>query len=600
MAFSIILAITIVACKKDSTIAPQTVEEQRPPDFGTLGSSITAIMFKSIGDGAMGEIGEVGISWALSSLSLAESSPDSTQQLDNIKEDLQVIIGQLTEIEEDLSEIVQELTMINCNEWASTLSYETGRIDHLLMYYNFILATASNGGIVSQATIADWVDQVLAQGNYSNYTPLDEILDEIADKLYVPPSSGVIPACVQILTAPENKSFGTDTIYYNQVKMFTDYYYSYQLMGLSFLNEAYHYQAWKAAGEPNSTSYSADSIGIVCSDPDGEVMCTDAAVWTNTVYNSLLEQLTLAGEPHTDDNFLMEYDATDPKLWVKSLEHFTIAAGDNCSDPLTSGNPCGVLATLYSSPSPLSVTYRGYKFWEWAGLNAWNNLLSDWTGGTIGDYLENSLGFKNMKNKIFIDYNTVKIELVHSHHHNTVVPFFDTDIDKYAGGGDYQPFQDTDGFNYIVQTVKKNDKSKCSNFSLYKYTYSKNPDLPASRNDFYDIDAVIYFQFGSVVCDDFNMKNAPGWLANNTGNSAIGYHFVRASLTDNASFECTEGRSQKNTGGVWTKCGDDFTAFLEANIPRPSTCDDPSIKPACSMDKATIAGAKKIFNNNTL
>ncbi len=310
-----------------------------------------------------------------------------------------------------------------------------------------------------------------------------------------------------------------------------------------------------------------------------------------------MSQFTKAGAQFTDDNFLMYNDDDNPGLWVKSLEEFTVANGDNCPDLLTSDNPCGVLASLYTAAPPLSVTYRGYMFWEWEGLNSWTELLSGWVSGTPGDYLEDSLGFQNMKNKIFIDQSTVSIMLIHSHKNIDVVPFFDTDIDKYAGGGDYQPFQDSDGFNYVVHSEKVNSEHGCSGSGGYRWKYSKNPDFPSSRNDFYDIDAEILYLYNTEVCKNFTVENAPGWLYDNTGNSAVQYHFVSASLKDNESFECTESRSPTNTGGVWTKCGDNFTSFLEAEVPRPPTCADSTIVPACVLDAKTITKAKQIFNN---
>jgi len=77
--FSIAIAVTIVACTKE-TLPTTEDEEVQPPDFGNLGGSIMATMFKSVGKGAMGEIGEVGMSWALSSLGLSDGSPDYTEQ----------------------------------------------------------------------------------------------------------------------------------------------------------------------------------------------------------------------------------------------------------------------------------------------------------------------------------------------------------------------------------------------------------------------------------------------------------------------------------------------------------------------------------------
>jgi len=45
--FSIAIAVTIVACTKE-TLPTTEDEEVQPPDFGNLGGSIMATMFKSV------------------------------------------------------------------------------------------------------------------------------------------------------------------------------------------------------------------------------------------------------------------------------------------------------------------------------------------------------------------------------------------------------------------------------------------------------------------------------------------------------------------------------------------------------------------------
>ncbi len=121
------------------------------------------------------------------------------------------------------------------------------------------------------------------------------------------------------------------------VSHFTHYYY-YQVQALMLLSEALHYKAWVAA---DTTVYtSADSVSFVCQDPNALSYCNQAGVKTNKVYNALIAQFKAGGAPYTNDYFLMatHTDGT-PRLWVKSLEDFTQANGDNCTYPLTSGSP---------------------------------------------------------------------------------------------------------------------------------------------------------------------------------------------------------------------------------------------------------------------
>jgi hypothetical protein len=210
-----------------------------------------------------------------------------------------------------------------------------------------------------------------------------------------------------------------------------------------------------------------------------------------------------------------------------------------------------------------------------------NTLLSGWTSGTPGQYLENTFGFQNMKNKILLSKQTESIELNQSRVHQDFVSFIDTDF-EYS----FQPglVDDTDSFDRMTSVT-----------SDFKMCYTPFPDqrnwhdwttaggLPGQRNNFYDLQA---HRGDSRDCGksdyySFSWGSEPGWLASNTGSNAIQFHLVYgySSVFDNS----TEGRSTKNVGGVWTMCGDNFTQWLETTVPRPPSCDDTTISPACSL-----------------
>ncbi|MCP4001007.1 MAG: hypothetical protein GY727_08870, partial [Gammaproteobacteria bacterium] len=340
----------IVACKKDSSTP--TEETVSPPDFGGGESTSTlTTYFTSMAKGAAGDVGEMGVSWVMSSLGLADGSPDYTAEFEKIEEDLNVIIEQLNEIVAELAVIEGDLTKIHCSEW-QTSTGETkpiGRIKTLMAIYKTYVNTASTGGRITNAEISDLMDQVLAQGAYTAQTPMGELLAELSLTAYTSPTEGAIPACIAEIPIPENGTFYSDTIYYRQVKQYTDFYFYYQVQGVALLNEALHYTAWVAAGSPNSDSLSVDSTAIICQDPDIMLYCNEAATNVNMLYNSQIDQLTAGGAPYTDENYVLEYATSTPYLWPFSLEDFTIAAGDNCADPLTSAKPCGITANKYNN-----------------------------------------------------------------------------------------------------------------------------------------------------------------------------------------------------------------------------------------------------------
>ena len=594
--FSMALAVTIVACKKDSTTP--TDNTVKPPEFvSDAGTSAITAVFESVGKGAMGEIGNVGMSWALSALGLAGGSPDYTQQFENIDNDLKVISAQLSAMELELEQLGQDITILNCNSQQTGINGYITSIITLQDSYNAMMSIANDTStILADSTMNKWVEQVLDEG----VNGMKKVLAGISQAMFVAGDDGIIPTCIKALDNPKNGTF--DSTYYLSVQTITNYYYYYQALGLSYLNEAYHYKAWVAAGKPNSTSYSADSIANVCSHPDGRSFCIDAASYTNTVYNSLLQQFSPAGAPYSDDNFLMEYDSTNPMLWVKSLEDFTLANSDNCPDPLTSANPCGITAGKYNEPLSNPQIYRTYGGWIIASNDVHlKNLLAGWTSGTVGDYLENSFGFKNMKNKIVMGNNNYSIELSWAQAYFNFIGFFDTDMDKSFGLN--QPTYSTNDYNLLAPKsplyVNNNYAQKpCPNF----YNYQQPGWLPESflqsRNNFYIIcarswvTAAIYsLPQESCAPLEWCQGGEPGWLAN------IGTVQYRWPITPIAKFTCTSPYTPKNTGGIWSMCGSNFIAFLEANIPIPPSCNDPSILPLCTQDSKTIAKAKRVFEH---
>ena len=567
-----------------------------PPDFGGSESgSYATTLFKSVAEGAAGEIGGSAVSWALGALGLSDSSPDYTDQLNKIDQDLQEIIAQLNGIQNELDKIDNDLNALKCSDYELYLQSDIKLVDTYMDRYQNMIKTASSGtGIETDSTISDWVDQVLAQKQYVGNTAMDVILNDFETTLIQAGNTGSIPACIETITPPVDNSFGTDTIYYNQVKTWINYYYIWQVKALFLFNEAKHYSAWAAVGKPNSNYLSADSISSVCSNTLAGDPCNAAISATNKLYNNLVNQFTLGGESYTDDNLVLMYNHNGPYLWPKSLEDFTISAGDNCADPLNSANPCGITAGFYTGGSMQNVTFKGYTGWLKAGNGILTNLLAGWNSGTAGNYLQTKLGFKNMNNKIIISSNLVSVGLSNSSATISSVCFFDTDFDHSFIPG---LVSTSDKFNIIAQNGYHSGNTGCGyDLAPFHYDFFLNSYLTFSRNGFYNIVARTdyYIDFGDVVCNPFRFYTEPGWYAGNKGSSAKQF---RMPVLLAGNLACTENRSNKNTAGVYTMCGDDFTAFIEYNVPRPVTCDNTNATP-CNVSSSTVAKAKSVFGDN--
>jgi len=555
---------------------------------GSASSNFTKTVLVAMAKGAAGKLTGTAIGWAMGAMGLGADSPDYKEQFGKIHEDLRDISTKLTGISDQLTKVQGELSDINCSGWQINMQDEISRIQTLMKNYNTMVSTAAqDSGNVTQSDISDWVDAVLAQGDYKyNYKGMDEILTKISNGVYGGVGSGALPACLPKISQryrPSPGSFGADTLYYNQVKQYTDYYSTLQVHALLLLVEALHYRAWQAAGSPDSGTFSTDSVSFVCGIND--LQCNKAVDAINTTYNNLIDQFTAAGAPYTNDDLVMYYDSPDYiYLLPYSLEDFTTAAGDNCPYPLTSAKPCGITAGPYYIHNNYDVVYKGYTGWYNAGTGILKGLLAGWKSGTAGDYLENTLGFKNMKNKIIIGSQLVKVELDNTYRISStemmVSVFFDTDFEyDFLQGG---PASTASHFNQLVH-VKESNGGLCGAFDLglyENYDFSPISNVPSDRNDFYNLKGhgrICDNAADSYVKTSTNFSIYPGWFSNWDG-------YARPDHPNNIQYKwpaieaykttmCTNGHNQQNIDNVWSMCGDDFTQWLNNQVPRPETCD---------------------------
>ncbi len=567
LVISLALAVTIVSCTKDDII-PDTPNVNPYP---TLAGNAVKAIFMAAGTGATSGIVSTSMGWLLGGLGLSDGSPDYTEELSKINQSLEVIIGQLEGIQEQLAEINQQLLILNCSFQQTSLTEQTGRIDYLSTLYRSYASTAENGGRITNATISSWVDQVLAEGQHTSQTPMGQILATMAN-LLVQPQSGAVRACVAALVPPEDDTFD-DYDYYFMVAQFTNYYYYYQALGLMLLNEAYHYRAWEAADLANGDIYSSDSVSVVCSDMNAQLYCTKAATFTNTVYNALIQQFTIAGGPYSNHEFLMQNHSTQPLLWVKSLEDFTLAAGDICPYPLNSiDNRCGITVGRFNEWNGFhAVVYNGYTNWQIANAYELEFLLSDWTHGKAWSYLHD-LGFRNMENKIILSNYAVNISLTNSYANQEAAIFIDGNTNK-SWLGDRKLFDNTNAFDYIMDvSITWEYGGICSPWVRTKYYNFTG--IPAGGTDC----SWYTGSYGDVQeCSPWMVRklqwvHEPAWLTSNNDDESNQFRLLKTQVS---TINCTENRTPKNAGNVWTMCGDDFTNWFDMNVPRPETCDIP-------------------------
>ena len=540
------------------------------PLVSSSDSSTATDLFKSLAEGAAGEVGGAAAGWAMSAIGLSGHSDDQAEALASISDQLKTIINQLNELQSSISALTDAIKVLDCDSLSSQLLGDRQLIDALATQYQGFTDEAS--GAYGPATVPPQDKMTQWAADVTNETNgVGSAIDGISDLLLSSAAGqGIISACLQpsVIHPPIYGTLG-DTDYYNKVANLINFYYDYQAEGLLLLQEAYHYQAQQSFVQAGGTPPPADDPGYICenaTDSSTNFVCTLSIDQTNDLYQRLALQFELAGLPYTDDKvILLNNSGANPPLFVRSLEKFTQAAGDACPTPLTSADPCQsvTLATAgdtHSVGSPMKVNYDGYTTWTAATAGNLNLLLHDkGPSQTPAQYL-NSNGFENAENKILLTPQTASFSISNG---------------NFGKDGSLRCFLDTDVAAGVV----------CSSQSVASVLLQGGPDvrcvdntgdptiepswvtrssLPTNRNNFYDARiAPQYYGCGAVL------DPKPGWLVGNTSANSFQYrwpHFQVGSLT------CTNGRSPINAGGVPTRCGKNFDTVFNTLVARPATC----------------------------
>ena len=422
---SLALAAFLVSCSEDGSIfGPNnnglgTVNSTEDTEYSAI-----VTMFTNIAEGAEAQVGSDITGWVLGAMGIAGSSGTNySQQIANISEQLDSIITLLGDVDNELTQINQTLLANNCGYQSSTLQDAIGEIKELYNQYNAMLSVASVGDTIPDTTMRSWSDKVL--GNNPGWTDIGSQMGHMQENLES--NSGAIYSCVKALRLPEENMLNGDTSYYNGVDAITNYYYYWQSLGLLLISEANHYYAWVEAGRPGGSTLSADSIQAVCN-ANGSALyfCNESGIETNQLYNSLLTQMTYGGAQYTSEHFIFQYSSTNPVVWTRSLEDFTVQAGyNNCRMPLYNGEPCGPAAGYFYTKLT-DTTYRGLSGLTFANstdLIQWIDVTAASSYGALYEYLD-AQGFNSMISKTVIASDSINITFFDANETSAVIPFF--------------------------------------------------------------------------------------------------------------------------------------------------------------------------------
>jgi len=348
------------------------------------------------------------------------------------------------------------------------------------------------------------------------------------------------------------------------------------------------------------STFATSNVNTICAINDGNIQyyCNQTIYELNDTYGSLKTMYTRGGAPYTNDYQVTQNDPTKPTLWAASIEDFNEDAGANCSDPqIMTSSPCGPTYGNFN----MTLTHTTFKYtsgWEFANVNDLKRLInldSAYSYSSVGSYLEEKAGFKNMTNtsRIVQANASVSIQLRHSRHKFDAIPFFYADWPVFLHGGSGPKWAVYEVGNDFTDVLEETylQSTWCSPFIegyIYTYawvknsSYGYNDNLPYARDEWFtgyatgsscDPDEPMgYFFYWTEEYGSTDNNAMPGWVAErqkNPGGAIKPAYAFLWPIKRLPSTLCTDSRSSTNKGGMPTMCGDDFTAWLNNILPPP-------------------------------
>lgn len=623
---SLAVTIFIVSCSDQNNIISSFNSDQSSPYHQhihgkeELFNAAMTSLFESTGQMAANQLESAGIGWAFGAMGLTSQSPDYTSQLNAIIQDLGIIINSINETNVELAEIEQILSTYNCDYEQGLISSDITAISTLYStYQNYVYTANSTHDTIPNSDMASFAN--IALNGTSTNVSIPTALQAIWNNFSAPAGTNVINSCIDttLISAPRSGTFREDSVYYARALNVLYYYYYWQTIGLGLLSEAYHYNAWVAAGRPGSkVGFGSDSVQLICSDSSNfnvQFNCNAVIQASNNVYNSLLTQFQSVGAPYTGDDLLYQKGLNGENIvWVRSLEDYTSQSGAACNYPLNITNVCGPTSGKFGSTLS-HTTYYGTQNFTFPGYFELNGLVNPTptSSGTIGNYLD-SLGFENMNvnpPKILIADTLVKLTST-GHDFNyyidtmSVIPYISPGYPVFTVEDShgsvykraiYSELYDFIGYSSVAQNVAmrytgyevlSNSSGCLTDWRKIQTTWVSYCSPSPWGGGCSPSGSIVFCQDwdggnGSYNIDDFtpfSWSPAPGWSYYSANSNPQNAFFipVRKNFTNSDGCVSYSGPlgltnyNNFNSQGVVTKCGTDFQDFISVNFPTPSTC----------------------------
>ena len=618
------LVATACSSSNDGAKSSAPTPAKATPSATTEGTpSFYATTMNSMWEGFVLSSEDVAFNWIL-----GEFGADSGNGNAEMLQQLQAIQQQLVQLNTTLQQVNTSILQQTCDQMYGDIAPLTGRITLLWQEYETLLGWNASTGQYTNKPLTDtgdidaWISD--ASGAQSGQNPGPSVLSELTTMQQYLDTGGSgadssITACIKAIASASNGSGlpspGTmdDRSYYTAiVQPALNYYYGLQLQAMIMYVQMNNYLAWQAAGSPTSSSPTGIAQNVCGTasfqatsksptptpsypqatqgqSPTG--YCELAYNFTVTANQQIRYQWAQAGAPYSDGAVVLQNGTTN--LWVTDLASFN--GGSGCIPPGPTPTPtCGAAAGKWNALSTISNSYDGRSSWATANAKQWGALINPngvsvenpsgvtipstqtaWNSGTLASWLETK-GFVNVGPWVvwtgdqangadagFLYPATVPTKVTAACLVVTAYP--------YSGSGDnggtgMQPFCTGWNNNFGKLTNKPTEHndiciSSESEEAIYPACYINGPsDFGGFFNLLYQADDL----------DGLQWKTSPQWRLSSAATQPA-FHWPVMDVSAVTCSSTEPGATKVNPAGVPSMCGADLTAYLNAQVPPPTS-----------------------------
>lgn len=582
--------------------------------------------------------------WEMAAIGIAGSAQSTAEtvaqlseiddQITGIQNTITSIGAQITGLQSQLKALSAQLQNQDCGVETAQMTLTLGYIQDLERKFSGFATQASQAadgaaGVAppTWGQIVGWANTAVS-GTYS----VPVMLNTLNNVLVGTTDDGSISACAAAAVPLAGTTpFGWEQAYYSQVYNYMAYWYQIQVIALNLYVQAMHVLAVEASGDP--TDFPVGDPSGVCQPPlaKGDVVtaCNLAADEVSDLTDAITAQFSIAGAPYSWGTAGQVFAANpfaagnpvpiQPYAWLMDINDFQTAG---CTLPVSSASsPCGGsvgTSGQFANPTWGDFVWGAYTGWVPAKTLPWQSIglqPPQTTNAPIWQRMQ-QLGFGDptwgaeggLDNLIVYtgEVVTSDADLENAYPGSASVTgqcFFDTannisDGPPVASGVSSWNVPACDGvgwwggalISYLSSYFQPGHYGEWPNGSAFPYAQRSAP-IQYSNPAFYNAD----FELASSP-NPWIPRTAPGWATASPGATftptpefrwpvlPLNDAMCSAKIPGNGTMDAT------NSGGAYTMCGADMTAWIAAQLPQMPTPAAPiSVSASPTLGAAAVS-----------